>query len=276
LIAGYTYSHALDLSSLDAFAIMPQNSLNPSADYASSDFDIRHHFTLTTTYAIPGRKSPLQLLEGWQINSLVTLESGQPWTVDDTSDTFTFNQGTPAQLTTDISGTSMLTDRWDFFGNPSDFTSGPTSIPYFAGTSNANCVAAANTPGLANSLAQYGCYAKGNSVMIPPVVGTFGTMRRNLFRDSGFRDWDFSVFKVMKLGERFSGQFRAEFFNILNHPNFANPYGGPNGFGTGGPWNPGAHSLFGCGCATPDVAAGNPIVGSGDARAIQLGLKLLF
>jgi hypothetical protein len=257
-IAGYTYSHALDLSSLDAFAIMPQNSLNPAADYASSDFDIRHHFTLATTYAIPGIKSPLQLLEGWQINSLATLESGRPWTVDDSSDTFTFNQGTPQQLTTDISGTSMLTDRGDFFGNPSDFTSGPTSIPYFPGATNAQCVAAANTPGLASSLAQYGCYAKGNSVMIPPVVGTFGTMRRNLFRDSGFRDWDFSVFKNLRLGERFSGQFRAELFNILNHPNFANPCGGPNGFGTAGFWSPGAHSSFGCGCATPDVAAGNP------------------
>jgi hypothetical protein len=275
-LAGYTYSHALDLSSLDAFAIMPQDSLNPSRDYASSDFDVRHHFTLTTTYAIPGKKSPLQLLEGWQINSLVTLQSGQPWTVDDTSDTFTFNANTPQALTTDISGTGMLTDRWNFVGKPSDFTSGPTSIPYFPGTTNPQCVAAANSPGLANSLALYGCYAKGNSVMIPPVVGTFGTMGRNLFRDSGFRDWDLSVFKIWKFRERFSGQFRAEFFNILNHPVFANPYGGPNGFGTSGPWNPGAHSVFGCGCATPDVASGNPIVGSGDARAIQLGFKLLF
>jgi hypothetical protein len=57
---------------------------------------------------------------------------------------------------------------------------------------------------------------------------------------------------------------------------FANPYGGPTGYGSSGPDNPGAHTNFGCGCATPDVASGNPIIGSGDARAIQLGLKLLF
>ena len=112
--------------------------------------------------------------------------------------------------------------------------------------------------------------------MVPPAVGTFGTMGRNLFRDSGFKDWDLSVFKTWRFGERFSGQFRAEFFNVLNHPNFANPYGGPNGNGTLGSWNPLSPGAFGCGCFTPDVAAGNPVIGSGGARAIQLGFKLLF
>ena len=51
------------------------------------------------------------MLEGWQINSIVTLQSAQPWTVNDTVN--------------NISGTNEATDRWDFFGNPSDFTSGP-------------------------------------------------------------------------------------------------------------------------------------------------------
>jgi hypothetical protein len=308
-IAGYTYSHALDLSSLDAFALMPQNSLNPSADYASSDFDIRHHFTLTTTYDIPGRKAPLQLLEGWQINSIVTLESGQPWMVDSSSPLSGVANG-------DISETGDLTDRWDFVGHPADFTSGPTAIPYCSvnpipssgpappsgfevpngvtcvqypfnsaavklsaaqtAAYQALCSGAAPSTGPSGTLDKFGCYVKGKSVMVPPALGTFGTMGRNLFRDSGFRDWDLSVFKNFKFRERFSGQFRAEFFNVLNHPNFANPYGGPNGFGTVGYWNPLAPGLFGCGCATPDVAAGNPVVGSGDARAIQLGFKLLF
>jgi Carboxypeptidase regulatory-like domain/TonB dependent receptor len=277
-LAGYTYSHALDISSLDAFAIMPQDSQHPGRDYASSDFDIRHHFTLTTTYAIPGRNAPLQLLKGWQINSLVTLESGQPWTVDD--------------MTHNFSNTLDFTDRWDFIGRPSDFTSGPVGIPFCSGTfetvgavscngipagqvATAQAACFADAPSI-STLDKAGCYVKGKSVMVPPAFGTFGTMRRNLFRDSGFRDWDVSVFKTWTFGERVSGQFRAEFFNVLNHPNFANPYGGPNGFGTAGPWNPGAPGLFGCGCATPDVAAGNPVVGSGDARAVQLGFKLLF
>jgi carboxypeptidase family protein/TonB-dependent receptor-like protein len=295
-LAGYTYSHALDLTSLDAFAIMPQDSQHPARDYASSDFDVRNRFTLTTTYALPGRKSPLQMLEGWQINSLITIQSGQPWIIDDTTHNF--------------SNTFDFTDRWDFFGNPGDFTSGPKAIPYCSAnatgpsgfedpggvtclqyennqlnatpiplsaseTSAAQATCLADAPSV-STLDKAGCYVKGKSVMVPPAFGTFGTMRRNIFRDSGFRGWDFSVFKTWRFGERVSGQFRAEFFNILNHPNFANPYGGPNGFGTSGPWNPGAPGLFGCGCATPDVAAGNPVIGSGDARAVQFGLKILF
>jgi hypothetical protein len=108
--------------------------------------------------------------------------------------------------------------------------------------------------------------------MLPPALGTFGTVGRNEFRDTGFRNWDFSVAKMWKFGERFSAQFRAEFFNILNHPNLANPFGGQNGWAHNDP----STQSFGCACATPDVAASNPVIGSGGSRAIQLGLKLGF
>lgn len=105
--------------------------------------------------------------------------------------------------------------------------------------------------------------------MIPPAVGTFGTMTRNMFPGPAFYNWDVSVFKNFKFQERLTAQFRAEFFNVLNHPNFANPWANqdtdPSGSGT-----------FGCSCATPDAAATNPVLGSGGPRAIQLGLKLLF
>lgn len=280
--AGYTYSHALDVSSLDAFALMPQDSLNPTADYASSDFDLRHRFTLSLTYAIPGHEAPLQLLKGWSINSIVTLETGQPWTIDDTTD--------------NISGTGDLTDRWDFFGNPADFKVGPEGIPFCSGpetcftyqpvtdipiamstadasTAWTQCAAHAPDP---TTLAAHGCYIKGHSVLVPPTAGTFGTMGRNLFPGPGLYDWDGSIFKTIKFTEQFKGEFHAEFFNILNHPAFANPYGGPNGYGSTGPWNPAAPGLFGGGLSTPDVATGNPILGSGDSRLVQLGLKLMF
>src|SRR4029077_15461724 len=105
--------------------------------------------------------------------------------------------------------------RWDFFGNPSDFRSGPTPIPFFTGTSNASCKAKANTPALLASLTSLGCYAKGSSVMIPPAAGTFGTMGRNIFPDSSFKNLDFSLAKNWHFGERLRAQFRAEFFNIL-------------------------------------------------------------
>jgi hypothetical protein len=168
--------------------------------------------------------------------------------------------------------------RWSFYGNPSDFKSGPTAIPFYPGTSNAACAAQAlavdgGTPGAStSSLSSFGCYAKGNSIMIPPSLGQFGNMSRNTFRDSGFRNLDLSIAKNWHLGERVHAQFRAEFFNILNHPNFANPYGGQNGFGLNDP----SVQPFGCGCATPDVAAANPVIGSGGSRAVQLGLKLSF
>jgi len=175
--------------------------------------------------------------------------------------------------------------RWNFYGSPDDFKSGPTGTPFFPGnntpstpTSNAACNAKAlaldgGSPGAATeSLAFHGCYAKGNSIMIPPPLGTFGTMGRNIFPDSGFKNVDFSLAKNWHFGERFRAQFRAEFFNIFNHPNFANPYGGQNGFGFNDPSVGG----FGCGCATPDVAAANPAVGSGGPRSVQLGLKLIF
>jgi hypothetical protein len=268
-VAGYTYSHSLDDVGANwdfgAGLGLPQDATHPEREYASSDFDIRHRFTLSAVYSIPGKKSFAQLLEGWQLISIVSLYSPQPWGPMDTGD--------------DISGTGEGVDRWDFVGNPNDFKSGPNSIPYFAPGSPQTlaggiCSNAASTPALQQSLGLFGCYAQGNSAMIPPALGTFGTMGRNEFRDSGFRNWDFSVAKNWKLGERFGAQFRAEFFNILNHPNFANPYGGQNGFGMNDPsvLGPG----FGCGCATPDVAASNPVLGSGSNRAVQLGLKLSF
>jgi len=170
--------------------------------------------------------------------------------------------------------------RWNFFGNPNDFKSGPTGIPQYTAATGLPpaCTAAASrldggTAGAATAaLNLFGCYAKGNSVMIPPALGQFGNMTRNMFPDSGFRNVDFSVAKSWHLGERFRAQFRIEFFNIFNHPNLANPYGGQNGFGLNDPSAGG----FGCACATPDVAAANPVIGSGGSRAVQLGLKLLF
>jgi hypothetical protein len=126
------------------------------------------------------------------------------------------------------------------------------------------------------SLTSFGCYQKGNSYLLPPALGTFGTAGRNIFRDSGYRNWDLSVVKAFKFRERLTAQFRAELFNVLNHPNIANPYGGPSDYGAGANDDPSSHNLFGCGCATPDVAAANPVLGSGGNRAIQLGLKLLF
>jgi len=111
--------------------------------------------------------------------------------------------------------------------------------------------------------------------MTPPTAGTFGTMGRNIFRDSGYWNLDFSVFKNFTFKERYGVQLRAEIFNILNHPVIENPYGASNG-SSGGNNDPSAPAGFGGAIGTPDVVAGNPVVGSGDSRAVQIGIKLKF
>jgi hypothetical protein len=119
---------------------------------------------------------------------------------------------------------------------------------------------------------------KGKSVMVPPKQGSFGTMGRNLFRDTGFKNVDFSVFKTFKFKERYNATFRAEIFNLFNRPIISNPYGASNGHGgaSGGTNDTGTPGTFGSGCATPEVAAGNPLVGFGSGRVLQLGLKFSF
>jgi hypothetical protein len=301
LVAGYTYSHGLDTTSLNRFTLLPQNAYNPGADYGSDDFDVRHRLTITGTYNIPGIKGFAQLLEGWQINGIVTLQSPQPWIVND------YNTGPYPDYPNGFSGTADNTDRWDFFGNPSDFKGTQNSIPFCTsgttaagvplpftpanvtcssttGVTNlvstpansstliANCIAKAPDP---QTLANGGCFANGNSVMTPPKGGTFGTMGRNIFRDSGYRDFDFSIFKNFTFKERYNAQFRLEMFNVLNHPVFENPYGASNG-SSGGNNDPSSPAGFGGAIGTPDVVAGNPLVGSGDSRNIQVGLKLSF
>ena len=276
MVAGYTYGHSLDAVGANwdfgYGAGLPEDSANVGREYGNSDFDIRHRFTLSFTYAIPGKKGFGQMMEGWELNSIVTLQSAQPWG--------------PIDLGTDAAGTGPLPVsppanapiRWSFYGKPSDFKPTAGGIPYSAGASNTACANQAltvdgGTPGASTAaLNLFGCYAQGSSVMIPPPLGQLGNMPRNLFRDTGFRNFDLSIAKNWHLGERVHAQFRAEFFNILNHPNFANPYGGQNGFGLNDP----SAQPFGCACATPDVAAANPVIGSGGSRAVQLGLKFTF
>jgi len=285
-LAGYTYSHSLDTGSLNSFATLPQNAQAPGLEYGSGDFDIRHRFTLTSSYDIPGINGFGQVLKGWKLNGIMNLQSAQPWIAFDSLNNF--------------SGSGDNSDRWDFFGSPSAFKSGSSSLPYCSGPAAGDCSVTSGVSGIQSffspsqsaamwaqcqaaapdptTLATGGCFVSGKSVMVPPKAGTFGTMGRNIFRDDGFKNVDLSIFKTFVFKERYGAQFRVEFFNIFNHPIIANPYGSSNGYGgsTGGSNGMGSPQLFGCGCATPDVAAGNPLIGSGSNRVMQLGFKFTF
>jgi len=98
-----------------------------------------------------------------------------------------------------------------------------------------------------------------NPAAFTPVASGIGDLGRNAAVGPGFTQWDFSVIKNTPLTERVSLQFRAEFFDILNHPNFANPDGDL------------ADARFGQSTQTI-----NSLVGIGTSRQVQLALKLLF
>ncbi|MBI2681898.1 MAG: hypothetical protein HYX26_01540, partial [Acidobacteriales bacterium] len=260
-VAGYTWSHAIDQASLNR-AQQPQNSNRPDLEWGNSDLDIRHRFTLTSTYNLPERKGSWgQLLEGWQMTSIVTLQTGTPWNVID-----------GVLNGNDISGTGEFSDRWNFVGNASEFKPATPGSPinYLAGAAAAaDPLCSANAQ--AGQLLAFGCYRVGNSVLVPPDPNTFGTMSRNIFRGPGLRNWDFSVIKNWKYHERLGIQLRAEFFNVLNNRHLASPAASIFFF-----VDPSDPSTFGCRCATPDVGAANPVIGTGGPRNIQLGLKFRF
>ena len=138
------------------------------------------------------------------------------------------------------------------------------SLPYFAdGTTNPACVAA-DPGGIGNGqLAYYGCYAGSGYTITPPQSGEFGNMGRNVVRGPDFVNVDFSVSKTFNLESRLNLELRGEFFNILNHPNFAGVDG-----------EVADTSSLGMAQYTPDVYASNPVVGSGGSRHIQVGAKL--
>ncbi len=262
---GYTFAHALDMLGRDWNANVPMYSLNPKLDYAASQFDVRHRITATATYALPEKKGFAQMMEGWQLNTILNVATGSPWAITDS--------------TTDVSGTREFTDRWNFYGNPGDFSyRGSTPIPWFSGTTNAGCLSRATGqgPNAVSSLSKWGCFVSGDSMMLPPALGTLGSMGRNIFRNNGLHLTDFSVTKKWRLTERVSAQFRVEFFNIFNITTYANPSYPGQTTGSGQPGNPTTTTKLGTWLSTPDVVNANPQVGSGAARSTQLGLKFIF
>jgi len=273
-LMGYTYSHALDMLSSGTFDNgISGNNADPNFLYANSDNDSRHRFTLSTTYNVPGIKSPGQMLQGWSISPIIALYSATPWSAND--------------LTTDITGTGEINNAstpfqyWNYSGPTSAFNSGPTAIPLLTGSAAlAACQSAATAPYVGNaqltqlalaSLNNLGCYAQGGGILTPPAYGTEGTARRNIFRGQPFYNVDLSIAKDWKFKERFGAQFRAEVFNLFNRTDLALPV--PFKTGT----DPSAGGTFGCGCTTPDATGfTNSVLGSGASRSIQLGLKLTF
>lgn len=270
LLAGYTWAHAIDTAgNTSNLGFVPQNSLNYAAEKASGDYDIRHRFTLSLAYDLPSRKGFAQMLEGWQVTSIVSLQTGEPILLyDDTNDLTGTGEGP----------NNASNDRWNIVGNPNKLQwSRRTPLPYFPDTYDDNgnviarspvCTAVANTPALLEALDYAGgCYSQNGVTIYPNAFYTFGNMGRNILRGPAFANWDASITKLWHINERFSLQLRGEMFNVLNHPNFA---AGSVGGDLSSP------DSIGMASATPDVQAANPVIGSGGSRHIQIGAKVIW
>lgn len=281
-LSSYTFSRCLDIVSGENSSTgpFPIDAYNPRLNYGPCDSDVEHRFNFSPTYNIPGIKSPGQMLQGWTVSGIVSLQSGLPWyPVDGTSDilgTNEFNDSIAAGIQT-----------WNYTGPKSAFRAGPQAIPCFGNLSGCSsktlpqsCITAAQAPYAGNATLQslalaavnsLGCYVTpgGAGILTPPAFGTVGNANRNIFRIPPYYNVDFSIAKDWKFRERYGVQFRAEFFNVFNLTNYA-----ANGnifdpsAGTGGG--------FGAIISTPDVANQNPVLGSGGPRHIQFGLKLSF
>jgi hypothetical protein len=230
----YTFSKSLDGASDGinfnfANAAFPQDSTNLKAEKGPSTFDTRHRWTTAINYAVPeARFLPHVLGAYWQLNSIVTVQSGRP-----------------INILTNAPGVN------------SNYVQRPDILP------GVNPILPHWTPSTG--------YLNANAFAYPAVTlsdpnGYFGDLGRDQIFGPGFWNYDFSVTKNFRLRERVTLQFRSEFFNIFNHPNFAlpsnviTPGSGPAGTIT----------------QTPDVAQGNPGLGGGGPRVMQFGLRLQF
>lgn len=187
-LASYTWSKSIDTASIPVNflnptgeAVFAQSRLDLDAERGRSAFDARHRFVLSFNYELPvfqdASVGVARWLGGWQINGILTFQSGTPFTVLDGSD---------------ANDDGDATDRPDIIGDPR------------AGTS---------TPNLFFNPAAFQRAAQG----------TNGNAGRNILSGPDIRNFDFSIFKNFDFNERYTVQFRSEFFNLTNHPNFALP-----------------------------------------------------
>lgn len=223
-LLAYTYSKTLsdagDLlngGSVNGYRAPSVPGLGPMFDWGLADFDIRHVLHFSGGYELPVGKNkrflgtssrPVDaLVGGWSANWIATLQGGQPISIGCPTGT-TAGTGCNAIL---VAGQSQkLGFHIDKQGKPNWY-----------GNANAfqqPCKLGPNGP-IPDS--PTGCIPATGSA----VLGFAGPSTRG----PGFRNLDFSLFKTIPINDRFSMQFRAELFNVLNHPNFNAPGFGGNG-----------------------------------------------
>ena len=221
-LIGYTYSRAFDDSSGYGEQINP---INPRLTRGLSAFDSTNNFVGSYTYVLPIDQlgGPKRLTNGWAVSGITRFSTGLPVSMVETDDQ-------------SLLGTA--------FG-------GPITLP----VDTPNLIAPVQILNPRNTGGQY----FNASAFGPSALGQEGDSRRRFFHGPGVNDWDLALIKNTGITERVNLQFRAEFFNLINHTQFLAPIG-ITGF-TAGVAN---SSNFG------------KVTGAAQPRIGQLSLKLNF
>ena len=234
----YTYGHAIDTGSAIR-SRNPTDSRNLNFDRGNADFDVRHTFTDYIVYAIPVIGGPKKLVQGWQLNSLMSFYSGLPLS---------------AYSGRNVSGTFEGRDRVNLIGDP------------YQGVGSRIITTASGS--------RYVQFLNP-AAFAQPAPGTFGNLGRNALLGPSFADVDFSIVKNTNITERVTAQFRVEMFNLFNRANL--PIPGSGGAGATSP--PGTKlnsSSFGRIFDTVGDFRGAPGIGAGEPFNVQLALKIIF
>ena len=254
--ASYTWSHTLDISTDSNGGGVPSQPYNLAADYGNSNWDIRHRFVGVLTYELPSfNRSNLlvrELVGGWQINTILNLQTGMPFNVS---------------LGYNSAGLSQGTVRPSWVHRPSTNCSLKSTV--IAGGNKTPCIdlSAYILPVAPTTL---------NGSTITSYNYAFGNTSRNTLHGPGFSYDNLSIFKNFPIWERARFQFRAEASNVFNHPSAANP-NSSNGSG-----NP---TLNAASQSATAISAGNAgtiidvqkIPGElSGARVLQLAGKIIF
>lgn len=240
----YTYGHSID----NASGFRERNSTvpfyNPKQFRSSSDFDIRNRITFSGGWDLPFDKvwssGPKRLTNGWSVYPIVTWRTGFPLDVF-AGGNFFDDIDTPGPSGAGDGGIV----RANLVGNSVTILDPKTSQSFNSRTGNFWFNPA--------NFSVTGLDPLGNAAVINPALRTYGSLPRNFFRAPSRTNFDFALAKTTPIiGERLGMEFRAEFFNILNHAEF----GSPNTTRTS--------SLFG------------QITTTADPRIIQFALRVVF
>ncbi|MHB2008199.1 MAG: TonB-dependent receptor [Acidobacteriaceae bacterium] len=240
LQANYEYSHALDEISNGGIlgfgaltsSLNQQSPTNLSYNYGNADYDLRQNFTASYVYTLPYWRGPHILTDGWQASGTVFHQSGFPFTVIDSAVAFSNYGGSP--YAKQLHGVS---------------TCGGSHVLNLATGTGPAC-------GIANP-ANY------------TTPTAFGQQERNQVRSPGYTDTDFAVMKGFAIPHWNSAkvQLGAQFFNLLNHPNFAAPVNDINNPNVG---------LIDTTINTPTSILGAGLGGNASPRLIQLKGVFVF